>query len=156
NAVLAASVACALAGAASRGLPLWRALADGEPPLLPMPMVNVISGGAHAGGLVDFQDLLVVPVGARTFAEAIEWASRVRAGTAEAFRDQGHDPSLVADEGGLAARLTSNRSALELLVEGIDRSGLEAGTEVAIALDVAATQLLRGERYELASEGRSL
>ena len=156
NAVLAASVACALAAAASRGLPLWRALGDGCPPLLPMPMVNVISGGAHAGGLLDVQDLLVVPVGARTFAEAIEWASRVRAATAQAFRSRGHDPSLVADEGGLAARLPSNRAALELLVEGIDRSGLAPGAQVAIALDVAATQLLRGARYELASENRSV
>src|SRR5262249_9667674 len=141
--------------AASRGLPLWRAL-EGGAPLLPMPMVNVISGGAHAGGLVDFQDLLVVPVGARTFAEAIEWASRVRAATAAAFRGRRHAPSLVADEGGLAARLPSNRAALELLVEGIERSGLAAGAEAAIAIDVAATQLLRGDSYELASEGRSL
>jgi enolase 1/2/3 len=156
NAVLAASVACAVAAAASRGLPLWRALGDGDPPLLPMPMVNVISGGAHAGGLVDVQDLLVVPVGARTFAEAIEWASRVRAATAQVFRDRGHDSSLVADEGGLAARLPSNRAALDLLVEGIDRSGLTPRTQVAIAVDVAATQLLRGDCYELASEGRSV
>ena len=113
DAVLAASVACSLASAASRDLPLWRALGDGEAPLLPMPMVNMISGGAHAGRLVDFQDLLVVPVGARTFAEAIEWATRVRAATAAAFRDRGHDPSLVADEGGLAARLrrTAPRSS---------------------------------------------
>jgi len=154
NAVLAASVACALAAAASQGRPLWRALGDGGPPLLPMPMVNVISGGAHAGGLVDVQDLLVVPVGARTFAEAIEWASRVRTATADVFRERGHNASLVADEGGLAARLPSNRAALELLVEGIERSGLAAGSEAAIAIDVAATQLLRGDRYELASEGR--
>jgi enolase len=156
NAVLAASVGCAIAAAASQRRPLWRALGDGGPPLLPRPMVNVISGGAHAGGLVDVQDLLVVPVGAGTFAEAIEWASRVRAATAQVFRDRGHNPSLVADEGGLAARLPSNRAALELLVEGIERSGLAAGTQVGIALDVAATQLLRGDRYELASEGRSL
>jgi enolase len=155
NAVLAASVACARAAAASRGLPLWAALADG-PPLLPMPMVNIVSGGAHAGGVVDVQDLLAVPVGAATFAEAIEWVSRVRAATATAFRDRGHDASLVADEGGLAARLPSNRAALDLLLEGIERSGLDPGVEVAIAIDVAATQLLADGRYELASEGRSV
>ncbi len=156
NAILAASVASALAAAAASGVPLWRSIRPDEPPLLPMPMVNVVSGGAHAGGLVDFQDFLVVPVGARTFSEAIEWASRVRAATAEAFRDRGHDASLVADEGGIAARLPSNRAALDLLLEGIERSGLQAGSEAAIAIDVAATQLLANGRYMLAREGRAL
>jgi enolase len=137
-------------------VPLWRAIGPDGPPVLPLPMVNVVSGGAHAGGLVDVQDLLVVPVGARTFAQAIEWASRVRAGTAEAFRARGHDPSLVADEGGLAARLASNRAALDLLLEGIERSGLRPGTEAAIAIDVAATQLLSDGAYVLASEGRTV
>jgi enolase len=126
------------------------------PALLPLPMVNVISGGAHAGGLVDVQDFLVVPVGARTFAEAIEWASRVRAATAAALRERGHATSLVADEGGLAAPLPSNRAALDVLLEGIERSGLEPGAEAAIAVDVAATQLLVDGTYLLASENRSL
>jgi len=156
NAVLAASVACALASARSQGLPLWQALCRDVPPLLPLPMVNVISGGAHAGGLLDVQDFLVVPVGAGTFAEAIEWASRVRAATATVLRERGHDVSLVADEGGLAAPLPSNRTALDVLLEGIERSGLEPGAEVAIAVDVAATQLLVDGMYVLASENRSL
>ena len=156
NAVLAASVACAVAAARSEGLPLWKALCPELPPLLPLPMVNVISGGAHAGGLIDVQDFLVVPVGARTFAEAIEWASRVRAATAAVMRERGHDISLVADEGGLAAPLPSNRAALEVLLEGIERSGLEPGVDAAIAIDVAATQLLVDGTYVLASEGRSL
>ena len=156
NTVLAASVACALAAARSAGLPLWQALSPDLPPLLPLPMVNVISGGAHAGGLVDVQDFLVVPVGATTFAEAIEWASRVRAATAAVLQARGHDVALVADEGGLAARLPSNRAALDVLLEGIERSGLEPGDEVAIAVDVAATQLLADGAYVLASENRSL
>lgn len=156
NAVLAASVACALAAARSAGLPLWRALCPDLPPLLPLPMVNVISGGAHAGGFVDVQDFLVVPVGARTFAEAIEWASRVRAAAAAVLVDRGHDVALVADEGGLAARLESNRAALDVLLEGIERSGLEPGADAAIAVDVAATQLLVEGSYVLASENRSL
>jgi enolase len=156
NAVLAASVATALAAARSQGLPLWRALCPDLPPLLPLPMVNVISGGAHAGGLIDVQDFLVVPVGASSFAEAIELASRVRAATAEVLRERGHDTSLVADEGGLAAALPSNRAALDVLLEGIERSGLEPGAEAAIAIDVAATQLLADGRYLLASESRSL
>ena len=156
NAVLAASVACALASARSQGLRLWQALCPDVPPLLPLPMVNVISGGAHAGGLLDVQDFLVVPVGAGTFAEAIEWASRVRAATATVLRERGHDVSLVADEGGLAAPLPSNRAALDVLLEGIERSGLEPGAEAAIAVDVAATQLLVDGMYVLASENRSL
>jgi enolase len=156
NAVLAASVACAIAAARSRGLPLWRALCPDLPPLLPLPMVNVISGGAHAGGLLDVQDFLVVPVGARTFSEALEWASRVRTATADVLRARGHGVSLVADEGGLAAQLPSNREALDVLLEGIERSGLEPGAEAAIAVDVAATQLLVDDSYLLASENRSL
>ena len=156
NAVLAASVACALAEASSRSLPFWRVLCPDLPPLLPLPMVNVISGGAHAGGLVDVQDFLVVPVGARTFAEAIEWAARVRAATAAVLRERGHEVSLVADEGGLAAPLHSNRAALDVLLEGIERSGLEPGVDAAIAVDVAATQLLAGRDYVLASENRRL
>jgi enolase len=156
NAVLAASVACALAAARSRGVPLWRALCPDLPPLIPLPMVNVISGGAHAGALIDVQDFLVVPVGAGTFAEALEWASRVRAAAASVLRERGHDVSLVADEGGLAAPLSSNRAALDVLLEGIERSGLEPGAEAAIAVDVAATQLLVDGKYLLASENRSL
>ena len=156
NAVLAASVACALAEAQSRAIPLWQLFAPDLAPLLPLPMVNVISGGAHAGGLVDVQDFLVVPVGARTFAEAIEWASRVRAATAAVLRERGHDVFLVADEGGLAAPLPSNRVALDVLLEGIAQSGLEPGAEAAIAVDVAATQLLVDDRYMLGIEGRAL
>jgi enolase len=155
NAVLAASVACALASSRSQGLQLWQALCPDQSPLLPLPMVNVISGGAHAGGLIDVQDFLVVPVGARTFAEAVEWASRVRVATAGVLRDRGHDTSLVADEGGLAAALPSNRAALDILLEGIEQSGLEPGAEAAIAVDVAATQLLVDGMYVLASENRS-
>lgn len=156
NAVLAASVACALAAARAAGVPLWQAIAPGEPPLLPLPMVNVISGGAHAGRLVDVQDFLVVPVGADRFSQALEWSARVRAGTARALADRGHDVSLVADEGGLAAPLPTNRSALDLLLEGIERAGLEPGAEAAIAVDVAATQLVADGGYRLERELRTL
>lgn len=156
NAVLAASVACAVATARSREIPLWQSLSPELPPLLPLPMVNVISGGAHAGGLVDVQDFLLIPVGAQSFAEAIEWASRVRAATAAVLDDRGHRVVLVADEGGLAAPLPSNRAALDVLLEGIERSGLEPGAEAAIAVDVSASQLLVDGAYELASEERSL
>ena len=156
NSVLAASLACALASAAAQGESLWRLLAPEGRPVLPLPMVNVLSGGAHAGRLVDVQDVLVVPVGASSFAEAIEWAARVRAATAGVLRDRGHDTSLVADEGGLAAPLATNRDAVEVVTTGIERSGLIPGEQAAIAIDVAATQLQNGERYLLACEQRSL
>ena len=156
NAVLAASVATALAAADEARLPLWRALAPDDEPLLPLPMVNIVSGGAHAGALIDIQDVLVVPVGASSFAEAIEWAARVRAATALVLRRGGHSVDLVADEGGLAAPLPSNRAAVEAVAAGIEVSGLEPGTEAAIAIDVAATQLFDGRGYRLTSEGRTV
>ncbi|WP_338889200.1 phosphopyruvate hydratase [Rhodococcus sovatensis] len=156
NAVLAISIATALASANSRGLPLYQSEALGEP-LLPLPMVNIISGGAHAGRSIDVQDFLAVPVGARRFSEAIEWAARVRAGTAEELSSQGWPTSLVADEGGLSATLPSNRSALDLLVKGIERAGLRPGSDVGIAIDIAATQLLATDgRYHLAADERHL
>jgi enolase len=157
NAVLAVSIATARAAAQADGEPFYRVLAGGAEPLLPLPMVNVISGGAHARGAgVDVQDFLVVPVGAATFAEAIEWAWRVRRATAAIARERGHQASLVADEGGLGLPLASNRAGLELLVEGIERAGLVPGEEAAVAIDVAATQLLADGGYRLGTEARTL
>lgn len=149
NAVLAVSVASALAHAESCGKPLWRCLADREP-VLPLPMVNIVSGGAHAGRSLDIQDVLVVPVGADTFAEAIEWAWRVRRGTADELSSRGLPAELVADEGGLGPVLASNREALEVVVAGMGRAGLEAGEQVALALDIAASQFYAEGRYRLA------
>ena len=120
------------------------------PPLLPLPMVNVLSGGAHAGRAVDVQDVLVIPLAATTFAEAIEHAARVRAGAAAELRERGYGTALVADEGGLAAPLASNDEALEVGMPRIERAGVEA----ALALDVAATQLVDGDGYRLAREDR--
>lgn len=157
NAVLAVSIAAARAAAEARGLPLYLAVAGSEQPLLPLPMVNVVSGGAHARGAgVDVQDFLVVPVGAATFAEAIEWAWRVRRATEALARERGHQASLVADEGGLGLPLASNRAGLELVVEGIERAGLVPGEQAALAIDVAATQLVSDGGYRLRTEGRTL
>lgn len=155
NAVLAVSLASARAVADSHRVPLWRML--GERPLLPMPMVNVLSGGAHAGGLIDVQDLLVVPLGAASFAQALEWAARVRRATAEVASRMGLPAALVADEGGIAGPFPSNRAALECLMRGIEESGLQPADEVAIAIDVAANEMLQPDgRYRLAVEDRSL
>ena len=156
NAVLAASVASAIAAASALRQPLWRHLGSPGPIQLPLPMVNIISGGAHAGRLIDIQDVLAVPLGASSFAEAIEWVARTREGTAEALRSRGLTTYLVADEGGLAAPLSSNRQALELVNEGIMRAGLVPGGEIALAVDVAATQLQRDSSYRFEAEDRTL
>jgi enolase len=158
NAVLAVSIASAIAAAAGRGEPLWRAVAaPGERPLIPLPMVNVLSGGAHAGTTIDMQDFLAVPVGAGSFAQALEWTWRVRSAAAELVGERGLTAALVADEGGLGPVLASNREALELLTRAIERSGLAPGDEVAIAIDVAATQFVQpGGGYRLSVENRTI
>jgi enolase len=147
NAVLAVSIAVARAAADGAGAPLYRSVSDAMDGLLPMPMVNIISGGAHAGWMVDVQDFLAVPVGAATFAQSLEWVWRVRHGTAAAMRERGFETALVADEGGLAAPLPSNHDALDLIVDGIRRADLEPGRDVAVAIDLAATQLANAEGY---------
>ncbi|GAB88507.1 phosphopyruvate hydratase [Gordonia rhizosphera] len=156
NAILSVSTASARAAASAAGLPLYATF--GHAPLLPLPMVNIISGGAHADGAVDVQDFLVVPVGAESFHEAIEFAWRVRRGTARVLEEAGYDVALVADEGGLGPRLPSNRAALEFLARGITEAGLELGTQAAIAIDVAATEFYDDDSglYHLASENRHL
>lgn len=155
NATLAVSVAAARAVAASEGCPLWRLFTD--TPLLPLPMVNMISGGAHAGGLIDIQDILAVPVAAKSVAQAIEQVAAVRRHTARLAADLGLMAALVADEGGLAGPLPSNRAGLELLARGVEASGLALGDDIAFAVDIAANQLLddNGD-YRLAREGRRL
>jgi len=145
NAVLAVSLAAAIAAAEAEGLPIYRFLSLGEP-LLPLPMVNILSGGAHAAGAIEIQDLLVLPVGAGSFAQAIEWAWRVRRATAELAAARGLPAWLTADEGGLGVPLPSTRHALELLVAGIEKAGLRPGEEAAVAIDVAASQLTVTDR----------
>ena len=157
NAAVSISLAVAIAASRALGLELHEKLAGDRPPLLPLPMVNIISGGAHAAGGIDVQDLLVVPVGATRFSQAIEWAARVRAATASVAAERGLGVRLVADEGGLGLALSSTADALELLAQGIVRSGLRPGTDAAIAVDVAATQLSLGSgRYSLRNEGTQL
>jgi len=153
NAVLAVSVATARAAAAHHGSELYEWLGDGSQPLLPLPMVSILSGGAHAGGAVDLQDFLAVPLGATSFAEAIEQAWLVRRAAFALAAERGLPAALVADEGGLGVPLPSNRAALELLAEAIERAGVEA---MGIAIDVAATQLEDRGGYRLGVEDRRL
>lgn len=157
NAMLAVSLASAIAAADHAGVPLARHLGGPGDLLLPMPMVNVLSGGAHAGGALDIQDFLVIPCGAGSFAEAIEWAVRVRdTATAVARRDGHCAAALVADEGGLGVPLPTNRSALELLTRAIEEAGLAPGVDAGIAIDVAASEFFEDGRYLLRAEGRVL
>lgn len=156
NAVLAVSLATLIAAAADARQPLFRFAATDASPTLPMPMVNIFSGGAHAGGAIDIQDVLVVPIGAGTFAEAIQMAAATRAACAELLRLQGQNADLVADEGGLAAPLSSNLAALELVASGIERAGLIPGRDAGIAIDVAANQLAHGSGLFLRSEAREV
>lgn len=158
NAVLAVSVATAVAAANASGVPLYQHLSSrlGVNPLLPLPMVNIVSGGAHAGGCVDIQDFLVVPLVATSFAEAIECAAAVREATRGVATARGFFADLAADEGGLGLALRSNRAVLDMLCAGIEAAGFSLGSDVGIALDIAAGQLATAGGYTFRSEGREL
>lgn len=155
NAIVAVSMAAAHAAAAARAIPLWRHLAGETEPTLPMPMVQIFGGGAHAGRRVDIQDFLVVPIGATTFDEAISVAVRIyeSAGRIMAERGALHG---VADEGGWWPEFSSNSDALDALLLAIERADLRPGIDAAIAIDVAASQLRAGSRYRFASEDREM
>lgn len=157
NAVLAVSMAIARAAATHRRLPLHRYIAElaGTLMLLPMPMTNILSGGAHAGRGMDLQDFLVVPVGAQSYSQALEMISRVRAAAAELMQ-QGGLTTLLADEGGLSPGFARVQQALELMVRAFEAAGLKPGAEAAIALDVAASELYEGGLYVLKGEERRL
>jgi enolase len=155
NAVLGVSLAAAHASAAQRGLPLWRHLGGDDAVTLPVPMMNVLNGGAHADNSVDFQEFMIVPVGAPSFSECMRYGTEVF----HQLRSTLHARKLatgVGDEGGFAPDLPSNEAALELLVEAIEAAGYRPGEDVAIALDPATSEIHSGEHYVLASEGRSL
>ncbi len=155
NACIAVSMAALHAAAAAARQPLWRYLLDGEPALLPLPEIQIFGGGAHAGRRVDVQDFMVMPVGASAFAEALDW-------TAEVYRAAGARMAAagrlrgVADEGGWWPAFDTNEEALEFLVGAIEDSGRVPGDEVAIALDVAASELYRDGRYHLGLERRAV
>ena len=158
NATLAVSMAAAHAAAASHGLPLYRYLAgaDGEhATLLPMPQIQIFGGGAHAGRRVDIQDFMVVCPGAANFAQALEWTAEVYRHAGALMQSRG---SLlgVADEGGWWPAFDSNEEALQTLVAAIERAGFVPGAQVAIALDIAASDFGRGGRYTLGLEHREL
>jgi enolase len=154
NAILGVSLACAYASAAIKGVPLWRSLSPArDVPRLPMPMVNMISGGLHAGGNLDFQDFLLVPIGATTYADALHMAANVYRHLRLTLKDRDLEGALVGDEGGFGPHLKDNREALVLLLDAIQRAGYVAGRDAALGVDVAATQLFRDGGYRI--RGRS-
>src|SRR5918993_2347249 len=155
NATVAVSMAALHAAAAARGVPLWRHLAEDAHPLLPMPMVQIFGGGAHAGGRVDIQDFLVVPIGASTFDEAISIAVRIYESAGRIMTERGGRRG-VADEGGWWPEFSSNSDTLDALLLAIERAGLKPGVVAAIALDVAASQLRAGSKYRFAAENREM
>ena len=156
NALLGVSLAVARAAAASAGLPLYRFLGGAGAVELPVPMVNILSGGVHGGGNVDFQDYLVVPLRATRYAQAIEDVTAVYRAMKEVLKSRGIYRAGVADEGGYAPCLPSNEAGFELMVEAIERAGFEPGKDAALAVDVAASQFSRDGRYSLAVEGLEL
>lgn len=157
NSTLAVSLAALLAVADEDGVSPARHLSGTGPLQLPMPMINIVSGGAHAGSVIDLQDFLVVPHGARTFAQALEWAQAVRERATALALERGHrEAVLVADEGGLGVALASNRAALELVLGAIESAGLTPGEQASIAIDAAASEFYEGAEYVLAAEGRRL
>ena len=152
NAILGASLAFARACADERGVPLWRHLADvagEEPTALPRPTINLLSGGKHAGGQVEVQDVLVVPASARTVDEALATTYAVYAAAAELARERYGARPLTADEGGLAPEVPDAEAMLELAVAAIERAGLAPGADVALAVDVAASHFREGEGYRV-------
>ncbi|NEO17199.1 MULTISPECIES: phosphopyruvate hydratase [unclassified Moorena] len=146
NAILAISLATAKAAAASKGLPLYRYLGGPLANLLPVPLMNVINGGAHADNNVDFQEFMIVPVGAQSFREALRWGAEVFAALAKVLKEKKLLTG-VGDEGGFAPNLGSNKEALDLLIAAIETSGYKPGEQIALAMDVAASEFYKDAQY---------
>jgi enolase 1/2/3 len=155
NAILGVSLAAARASAAEQSLPLWRYLGGEAAHVLPVPMMNVLNGGAHADNSVDFQEFMVMPVGAPSFSEALRWGAEVFHALKKTLHDQGK-ATAVGDEGGFAPDLDSNEAALQTLIAGIEAAGYIPGEQVAIALDPATSELRKGDQYDLEHERRKL
>ena len=155
NAILGVSLAMAHAAANHLDVPLYRYLGGPMARLLPMPLFNVLNGGKHAPGAADFQEFMAVPVGAKTFAEALRMGTEVYHRLGRLLEEQGL-ATTVGDEGGFAPRLARNQEAVELLLRAIEAAGYSPGQDIALALDPAASEFLVDGRYVLAQEGRTL
>jgi len=155
NALLGVSMAAAHAVAASRGLPLWRYLAADRTPVLPLPMMNIINGGAHADNNVDMQEFMVLPVGFERFAEALRAGTEIFHALKGVLKGRGLSTA-VGDEGGFAPDLRSNEEAIEVILEAIGKAGYRAGDDVMLGLDVASSEFFENGKYNLVGEGKRL
>ncbi|MFQ5921514.1 MAG: phosphopyruvate hydratase [Anaerolineales bacterium] len=156
NAILGVSLAAAKAAAAASGLPLYRSLGGDAATLLPVPMLNILNGGAHTGWqTTDAQEFMVMPLGAQSFAEGLRWGAEIYHALKQVLRDQGYTV-LVGDEGGYAPALKSNEQAVEVILEAIERAGYQAGEQVGLALDPAASEFYENGEYKLRTEERTL
>jgi enolase len=155
NAILGVSLAAARAAAAEEGSPLWRYLGGEAAHVLPVPMMNVLNGGAHADNKVDFQEFMIMPVGAPSFSEGLRIGVEVFHALKRTLHDRGLSTA-VGDEGGFAPDLDSNEAALEMLIAGIEAAGHRPGDDVAIALDPATSEIFNNGSYVLEHEGRTL
>jgi enolase len=155
NALLAVSLACARAGAEACGLPLYRYLGGTQTQQMPVPMFNIINGGAHADNNVDFQEFMIVPKGAPSFREGLRYGVEVFHALKKVLKDKGL-ATAVGDEGGFAPNLGSNEEALQMIMRAIEAAGYKPGVDISIALDVAASEFYREKHYHLASEKRKL
>jgi enolase len=154
NALLGVSLACAHAFATHQKLPLWASLADKDVLSLPVPMMNIINGGAHANNSVDMQEFMILPVGMPTFREALRCGTEIFHALKSVLSGRGLNTA-VGDEGGFAPDLSSNESAVEVILEAIELAGFKSGKEVYLGLDVASSEFYRDGRYHLDSEGLS-
>jgi enolase len=155
NALLGVSLAAAHAGAAAEGLPLYRYLGGASAHILPVPLVNILNGGKHAMDSTDFQEFMIAPLGASTFAEALRWAAETFHALGALLRERGF-ATTVGDEGGYAPSLETNEAAIGVVLEAIQRAGYRPGEQIAICLDPAASEIHSEGRYVLAREKRTL
>ena len=155
NSILGVSMAAAHAGAGFKNIPLYKYLSDGDCNLMPMPMMNILNGGSHADNSVDIQEFMIMPFGANSFTEALQIGAEIFHYLKDVLKKKGLTTS-VGDEGGFAPNLRSNEEALEVIQEGIYKAGLKSGKDVFFALDVAASELFEGGKYNLFSESKSL
>jgi len=155
NALLAISMAAARAAANDADLPLYRYFGGESATTMPVPMMNIINGGSHADNSVDFQEFMIIPVGASSFAEAVRYGAEVFHALKAVLKGRGMNTA-VGDEGGFAPDLPSNESAIEVILEAIANAGFEAGKDIMLGLDTASSEFFSDGKYELASEGRSL
>ena len=155
NAILGVSLACAKAAAAATGQPLYRYLGGDAANILPVPMMNILNGGAHADNPIDFQEFMVMPVGATSFSEALRCGAEIFQALKSALHQAGLSTA-VGDEGGFAPNLASTRAALDFIAASVDQAGFKLGTDVVLALDCAATEFFKNGKYEISGEGLSL